>query len=39
MNSGDIWLILSMALIGALIGGITNYLAIKMLFSPIVQYI
>ncbi|MGG1594503.1 DUF445 domain-containing protein [Terribacillus saccharophilus] len=34
MNSGDIWLILSMALIGALIGGITNYLAIKMLFKP-----
>ncbi|PAE06159.1 hypothetical protein CHI12_18025 [Terribacillus saccharophilus] len=34
MNSGDIWLILSMALIGALIGGITNHLAIKMLFKP-----
>ncbi|PAF38027.1 hypothetical protein CHH69_09210 [Terribacillus saccharophilus] len=34
MNSGDIWLILSMALIGALIGGITNYMAIKMLFKP-----
>lgn len=34
MNSGDIWLILSMALVGALIGGITNYLAIKMLFKP-----
>ncbi|PAD38166.1 hypothetical protein CHH53_12590 [Terribacillus sp. 7520-G] len=34
MNSGDIWLILSMAIIGALIGGATNYLAIKMLFKP-----
>lgn len=34
MNSGDIWLILSMALVGAVIGGITNYLAIKMLFKP-----
>ncbi|SDC76596.1 Uncharacterized membrane protein YheB, UPF0754 family [Terribacillus halophilus] len=34
MNSGDFWLILSMALVGAVIGGITNYLAIKMLFKP-----
>jgi uncharacterized membrane protein YheB (UPF0754 family) len=34
MNSGDILLILSMAVVGALIGGVTNHLAIKMLFKP-----